>query len=703
MSHPARPRLFLPLLVLLFALGVGGSVQPPSPAAAVAAVAGTGPELLPTDRHRSIARRVFENLDRAHYSQVPLDDRMSSEIFDLYIESLDGGRSYFLASDITEFDRLRLRLDDSIKSGALEPAFAIFARFRDRNRERMTYAISLLDKEPDYTLNETFEFDREKAPWPASTTEMNELWRKRVKNDGLSLLLTGKTWPEAADILRKRYERVLRRIDQVSTDDVFENFMNAFARAYDPHSSYFSPRNSEEYRIAMSLSYEGIGASLQLVDDYVTVLSILPGGPAAASEQLSANDRIVAVGQGKDGPLTDVIGWRLDDVVQLIRGPVGSVVRLQILPAGAAPGSAERLLEFTRNKVTLEAQAARKEVRKEHRGDRDVNIGVITVPSFYQDYNARAAGDKNYRSTTRDVRNLINELKTQNIDGLIVDLRGNGGGSLPEATGLTGLFIKGGPVVQLRETGGAVEVLDDPEPEVAYHGPLVVLVDRFSASASEIFAAAIQDYGRGLVIGQQTYGKGTVQNLIPLDRFALGPNPAYGQLTVTIGKFYRVTGDSTQNRGVTPDILMPSLISTEEVGESTRESALPWDRIPGVRFEDEVSLAPAVTQLARTHETRSSSDPDFRNLLGDVAAFDRLRKQTAVSLNLKVRQAERDQLDQERLTRENQRRAAHGQKPLASLEELDESTTVDAVLSEAAQIVADMTTLPLIAQVFKDT
>lgn len=703
MKQSTRRTLLALLFTLVPALAMVGSAQPPAPAIATTSDSGAPQEMAPTDRHRSIARRVYENLDRAHYSQAPLDDRLSSEIFDLYLESLDSGRSYFMASDIAEFERLRLKLDDAVKTGAVEPAFSIFGRFRDRNRERMSYAIAALNQEPDFTLDESFDFDREKAPWPANKAEMDELWRKRVKNDGLSLVLTGKTWTEAADILRKRYERVLKRIDQVSADDVFENFMNAYARAYDPHSSYFSPRNSEEYRIAMSLSYEGIGASLQLVDDYVTVLSILPGGPAAGSEQLVANDRIVAVGQGREGTLTDVIGWRLDDVVQLIRGPVGSVVRLQVLPAGAAPGTTEKVVEFTRNKVTLEAQAARKEVRKVERDGRELSVGVITVPSFYQDYNARAAGDKNYRSTTRDVRQLINELKTARIDGLIIDLRGNGGGSLPEATGLTGLFINGGPVVQLRETGGAVEVLDDPEPKAAYHGPLLVLVDRFSASASEIFAAAIQDYGRGLVIGQQTYGKGTVQNLIPLDRFALGPRPEFGQLTVTIGKFYRVTGDSTQNRGVTPDILMPSLINTEDVGESSRPSALPWDRIAGVEFDDEVRLAPAVTQLARTHAQRSAADPDFRNLLGDVAAFDQLRKQKVVSLNLKARKLERDQLDKERLNRENVRRAAHGLKPLATLEELDESTPVDAVLTEAGAIMADMTTLPLIAQAFKDT
>jgi carboxyl-terminal processing protease len=693
----ARRRLFLAAAAVLLVAAVGSTVQP-SPASAPPAVTAAAAEVAPSERHRSIARRVYDNLDKAHYAQASLDDRLSSQIFDLYLDSLDGARSYFLASDIADFERLRLRLDDSIKSGALEPAFSIFSRFRERNRERMTHAIALLDKEPDFTQDETFLFDREHAPWPASTAEMNELWRKRVKNDALSLMLTGKTWPQAVETLRKRYERVIKRIDQISADDVFESFMNAYARAYDPHSSYFSPRNSEEYRIAMSLSYEGIGASLQLVDDYVTVLNVLPGGPAALSQQLNTNDRITAVGQGRNGALTDVIGWRLDDVVQLIRGPVNTVVRLQVLPGGAAPGSGEKVVEFTRNKVTLEAQAASKELRKVQRGDRELVIGVITVPSFYQDYNARAAGDRNYRSTTRDVRKLITELRTAGVDGMIVDLRGNGGGSLPEATGLTGLFIEGGPVVQLRETDGTVEVLDDPEPEVAYTGPLAVLVDRFSASASEIFAAAIQDYGRGVVIGQQTYGKGTVQNLIPLDRFALGPRPEYGQLTVTIGKFYRVTGDSTQNRGVTPDISLPSLISTEDVGESTRESALPWDRIAGIQFDSEGALASAVNTLARNQDRRSAADPDYRSLLGDVAAFDKLRQQKSVSLNLKTRKLEREQLDQERLARENSRRVARGLKPLANVEELNSTEAVDTVLGQASEIVADMTVLPVVAK-----
>jgi carboxyl-terminal processing protease len=469
--------------------------------------------------------------------------------------------------------------------------------------------------------------------------------------------------------------------------------MNSFAHVFDPHSSYFSPRNSEEYRIQMSLSYEGIGASLQLVDDYVTVLNVLPGGPAAVSGALSANDRIIAVAEGKNGKWVDVIGWRLDDVVQLIRGKVGTTVRLQVLPAGAAPGSPEKVVELVRNKVTLEAQAAQKEVRKVKRGDREIKVGVINVPSFYQDFEAKSSGAKDYRSTTRDVRKLIDELKQENIDALVVDLRGNGGGHLTEATALSGLFIPNGPIVQLRETGGRVEVLDDPEPSVAWDGPLVVLVDRFSASASEIFAAAIQDYGRGIVVGQQTYGKGSVQNLYPLDRYALGPDPGFGQLTVTIGKYYRVTGESTQHRGVQPDISMPSAISTEEVGESTRESALPWDRIRPVDFGREAQLSQAVAALEQAHEQRIASDPDFQMLLAELDSFEKVRSQKQLSLNLQKRIAEREALEKERLARENERRAARGLPPLTKVEELNGADPPDAVLAETTQIAADLSSM----------
>ena len=688
-SMGLRLAIALPALAAVGMLFTGSAPNHVPLAATVKAASG---ELEPNERQRKIARLVGEVIERSHYRQTVLDSKMSSEVFDRYLESLDGNRSYFLASDVTELERYRFKLDEVIRTGNVEPAFVIFARFQERNRAAVRAAIADLGTEPDFKLEETFSFDRSKAPWLTSQAEMDDLWRKRVKNDALSLLLANKTWPEAREVLIKRYERVLKRIDQVSTDDVFENFMNAYAHVYDPHSNYLSPRSSEEYNIAMKLSYVGIGASLQIVDDHVTIMNVIDGGPAAVSGQIKVNDRITAVGQGKNGELVDVVGWRLDDVVQLIRGPSGSTVRLSVLPAGATPGAKETLLSFTRNKVSLEAQAAQKKVRTVKRGDQELKVGVIEVPSFYQDYDARVSGDKEYRSTTRDVARLIGELKKDKVDGIVMDLRANGGGHLTEATGLVGLFIRKGPVVQLRETGGRIEVLDDPEPGEIWDGPLVVLVDRASASASEIFAAAIQDYGRGLIIGQQTYGKGTVQNLYPLDRWALGPNAGFGQLTVTIGKYYRVTGDSVQNRGVLPEVTLPSLISTTEVGESTRDSALPWDRIRSVEFEATHEPAGELAQIERTHDVRMKSDPDLRALEGDAEAINKLRAEKVTSLNLNVRKAERERLDAERLARINTRRAAHGEATIKSLEDLTPDGEPDANLAETSEIVADLVT-----------
>jgi carboxyl-terminal processing protease len=647
--------------------------------------------VVPSERHRAVARRVGSMLEGMHYSGNKLDDRLSAIVYTRYLESIDSQHTSLLASDITDFDQYKLRFDDMIRSGDVDPAFAIFARFQQRNRERIKFAIAQLDKEPDWTLNETFEFNREKAPWAASPVELDEFWRKRVKNDELSLLLTGKTWEESAKLLKKRYETTLKRIDQISADDVFESLMNSYARAYDPHSSYFSPRSSEEYRIQMSLNYDGIGASLQLVDDYVTIMNVIEGGPAAVAGTLTVKDRITGVGQGKEGPVTDVLGWRIDDVVQLIRGRAGTQVRLQVLPAGAGPGTPEKTLEFTRNKVTLEAQAAQKELRTIKRGDKEIRVGVINVPAFYQDVEAQNSGDKEFRSTTRDVRRLINELKAEKIDGLVLDLRGNGGGYLPEATALTGLFIDKGPVVQLKVTTGELEVQDDPESGVAYSGPLAVLVDRFSASASEIFAGALQDYHRATILGQRTFGKGTVQNLVPLDRWS--PKPVNGQLTVTIGKFYRVTGESTQHRGVEPDVALPSQIDMEEFGESALEGALPWDRIPGVPFHSEgKAQQPNIAVLATEEKTRADRDPDYRWLVADLAAADVMRKQTSLSLNLQQRKDERERLDRERLTRENARRAAQKLPPLKSSEELAEAKFPDTVLDQATEVMTDMVT-----------
>jgi carboxyl-terminal processing protease len=679
------------LLVLLL-IGAGSTGAPAGQAQSLL------PEgaLAPPERQARTAKRIGSLLSTAHYSRAVIDDRMSQQVYKRYLDSLDSQRSYFLASDVAEFDQWKLAFDDMIRTGNVEPAFVMYARLQQRNRERVEYALKLLETPPDFTLKESFEFDRKNAPWPSSTAELDELWRKRVKNDALSLALAGKEWPEIAETLRKRYERVLKRASQVTADEVFEILMNAYARSFDPHSSYFSPRNSEEYRIEMSLSYEGIGATLQSEDDYASIVNLIPGGPAAAAGTLGINDRITAIAQG-DGEFQDVIGWRLDDVVDLIRGKGGTVVRLQILPAGAAPGSPEKIVEITRGKVTLENKASKKELRKVTRNGRELKIGVINVPAFYRDVDAEALNEKDFRSTTRDVENLLAELQQEGpIDGLILDLRGDGGGFLPEATALTGLFIDRGPVVQLKHYTGQIEVLDDPRPGTVYDGPLVVLIDRYSASASEIFAGAIQDYGRGLVIGQRSFGKGTVQNLIPLDRWS--NKPVEGQLTVTIGKFYRVTGESTQHRGVEPDIELPSAISIEEVGESALEAALPWDRIQPANFRrvSFTSTAPPAAELARVEAERVRNDPDFTWLLESIAANEVLRGQKSLSLNLEERKAERERLDAERLARENKRRKAKNLPPFASLEELekasqDEANKVpDILLDRTTEIMADI-------------
>ena len=647
-----------------------------------------------TQRQYEVSQLVAKFAERAHYSRSVIDDRLSEQLLDNYIDALDGNRHYFLEPDIAYFSKYQYELDDILKSGDMEPVFDIFRLYRLRAQQQLNYAIGLLDQEPDFEIDEYYVFDRTDMPWPADTAKRRELWRLRVKNDLLSLALTDKTYEESEEILAKRYKQVLKRINQLDADDVFENFINSFARTLDPHSSYMSPRHSEEYRIQMSLSYQGIGASLQLDEEYVTVLGIIPGGPAAIDGRMKPKDRIIAVGQGDDGSMVDVIGWQLDEVVQLIRGASGTMVRLQILPGDTAPGEADYELDLVRDKIKLEEQAAKSSVLDIERDAQSFRVGIIEVPSFYQDFDARSRGEKDFVSTTRDVRRLIEELEGENVDGLVIDLRGNGGGHLSEATSLSGLFIESGPVVQLRDTNGRIEVLKDPEPSTAYDGPLVVLVDRYSASASEIFAAAIQDYRRGVVIGQQTFGKGTVQNLYVLDQYTRKDlEPGLGQLTLTIGKYYRVTGDSTQHRGVIPDIELPSLLDTNDVGESSRPGALPWDQITATRFSSELPLDNTIVSLSEGQQVRSVGDPDFRYLVQDIAALDAIRTQNSVSLNLEVRRTEMDARRQARLDRENDRRAALGLEPLESDEKLDEAERPDILLQQAAEIATDLALL----------
>ena len=683
-AHSIQGSAFLARIGLcLLVLVAGGSSGAPAATGLLPANA-----LQPTSQQRQVAPRVASVLEDRHYSHHPIDDAVSVRVAERFLDALDSQHSYFLASDIADFARWRTRFDDMIHTGQIDPAYLIFARLQQRNRERLQFAVSQLAVEPNWSANERFDLDREQAPWPSNQQELNELWRLKVKSDGLSLLLTGKTWPETAEILRKRYQRLLQRSEKVTSDDVFEMLMNAYATAFDPHSNYYSPRSSEEYRIQMSLSYEGIGAQLQLVDDYVTISGLLSGGAAQAAGTLKISDRITAVGQGHDGEMVEVIGWRLDDVVQKIRGKIGTIVRLQVLPAGTAPGPDERVIELTRNKVTLEAQAAKKELRLIDQGTRKLRVGVITVPGFYEDTDARRDGDENYRSTTRDVRRLIGELQSAGgIDALVLDLRGDGGGFLQEATALTGLFIDHGPVVQVRDTEGHLEVLDDPEAGVVWSGPLAVLVDRTSASASEIFAGAIQDYHRGLILGQPTFGKGTVQQLVPLDRWS-GP-PSLGQVTVTIGKFYRVTGESTQLRGVVPDIELPSPIDAGDVGESVLHYALPWDRIDAVGFHALPFDERGVRELVQAQTERTAADVDYRWLLQGLNTLASTRKEHSVSLNLRQRQLERTQQEQQRLAQENARRAGAGLQPVKTLDEVKADELPDVVLSLATHIAAD--------------
>ncbi len=652
--------------------------------------------LEPESRHENIGELVTTFVQKSHYNHVAVNDDLSSRVMDRYMEELDRNRMYLLASDVEFFEQYRYQLDDIVGNQPLDPVFDMFGVYRTRVRERFEYALVMLDNEPDLTIDEEYQFDREEAPWAETTDELDELWRKRVKNDALNLALTDKPWDESQEVLKKRYSRYLKRMEQIKSDDVFETFMNSFAHTLDPHSSYLSPRNSEEYRIQMSLSYFGIGASLQTEDDYVQIVNIIPGGPASIDGSLAPNDRITGVAQGTDGLMTDVIGWRLDDVVDLIRGKADTVVRLQIIPAGALPGHSDKELSLTRGQVRLEEQAAKSEKITVPREGRDWTIGVIDVPSFYRDYRALNNGDKDYTSTTKDVKRLIAELEEEGIDGLIIDLRDNGGGHLTEATALSGLFIDNGPVVQLKNSNGRINRLDDPDPvaRVAYNGPMVVLINRFSASASEIFAAAIQDYERGIIIGQTTFGKGTVQNLYSLDQY-LQPegDKGYGQLTLTIGKYYRVTGESTQHRGVDPDIILPSPIDAELIGESVRDSALPWDTIPTSRFRAGDPLDTTIDSLTASHTERAKEDPNLQYLLQYIEDGREIRSRKTLSLSIDARREQRETGRERSLELENERRTALGLEAIASLEDLDEEDRPDVQLDQAAGIVTDLASM----------
>lgn len=674
------------------------------------------PALSPLPRETLVDQAIAGILERYHYNKAPLDQALSQLIFAHYLQNLDPNRSYFLQSDIDRFAPYRDTLDDAIRTGNLRPAFAMYNVYQERVQQRIQYALGLLAKEPDFKVKESFVYDRSKAPWAADVTQLDDLWRKRVKNDALGLLLAGKTWPQTVDILRKRYQNIEYRTRQIAPADVFDLFMNSYTLSLDPHTNYFSPDQSQEFQIQMSLKLQGIGAALTSEGEYTRVDQVIPGGPAARSKQLHPDDRITGVAQGDKGDVVDVVGWRLDDVVQLIRGPKGSVVRLQILPAGAPPGSAEKVIRLVRDTVKLEAQAAHKSIVTLARAGRKYKIGVVTIPAFYSDFEGRMEGEANYTSTTRDVRKLLLELEAEHVDGVVIDLRNNGGGALDEAIRLTGLFIPHGPVVQIRHRDGRIDVLDDDDSNVVYRGPLAVLVNRFTASASEIFAGAMQDYHRGLIIGSNTYGKGTVQTLFDLNRIVPGNQDA-GQLKLTVDKFYRISGASTQRKGITPDIALPSNIDPAEFGEDTQDDALPWDQISAADYAPlHLELATALTKLEKLHAERIAHSPAWALYLGGLRLLAQERAEKSVPLWLAAREVQRTGRDHERLALANDWRKLKGLPPATTLEaayKLAESNAgkaspssapdagadnagtlvPDVLLQETAHIVADMAAL----------
>ncbi len=681
------PSTALALMIGLGSLTLGGN----------AAAANKWDSLQP-DRDEIVASlNVVELLKRHHYSKPPLDDARSVIIYDSYIKLLDPARSYFTAADIAEFDKWKTQFDDFLKSGNLDPGFTIYKRYLDRVKQRLDFALAELAKgvdKMDFTANESLLVDRKDAPWLKNQAELDDLWRKRVKDEVLRQKIAGKDPKQIQETLTKRYKNQLARLDQTRAEDIFQAYINTFAQSYDPHTNYLSPDNAENFDINMSLSLEGIGAVLQSDNDQVKIVRLVPAGPAAKTKQVAPADKIIGVAQGNK-EMVDVVGWRLDEVVKLIRGPKGSVVRLEVIPHTNAPNDqTSKIVSITREAVKLEDQAVQKKVLNLKQDGKDYKLGVIEIPAFYLDFKAFRAGDPDYKSTTRDVKKILTELQKEKVDGVVIDLRNNGGGSLQEATELTSLFIDKGPTVLVRNADGRVDVLEDENPGAFYKGPMALLVNRLSASASEIFAGAMQDYHRALIIGGQTFGKGTVQTIQPLN---------HGELKLTLAKFYRVSGQSTQHQGVLPDIDYPSIIDTKEIGESALPEAMPWDTIRPVVRPAADPFKPFLSQLKAQHEARSAKDAEFTYIRDRLALTQKLMNEKTVSLNEQTRRARHDEIEGKQLALENIRRKAKGEEPLKELKKEDEDALPaeeentkpedDAYLSETGRILLDYLSL----------
>jgi carboxyl-terminal processing protease len=651
-------------------------------------------EYLLPDREQVIASlNVVELLKRHHYNKPPLNDERSEKIYQGYLKMLDPSRSYFTAGDIAEFDQWRTRFDDLLKNGDLQPGFTIYKRHLERLQSRLQFTLNMLEQgvdKIDLNTDDDLLIDRENAPWVKDLAELDDLWRKRVTDEVLRLKIAGKEPKAIQELLTKRYKNQLARLKQTRGEDVFQAYINAFAMSYDPHTTYLSPDNAENFDINMSLSLEGIGAVLQSDNEHVKVVRLVPAGPAEKSKQIAPADKIVGVAQGSK-EMVDVIGWRLDEVVKLIRGPKGSQVRLEVIPASNAPNDqTSKVVSITREAVKLEEQAAKKSILHLKHDERDYKLGVIEIPAFYLDFKAFRAGDPEYKSTTRDVKRLLAELEQEKVDGVVIDLRNNGGGSLQEATELTGLFIDQGPTVLVRNSDGRVDVLADENSGIYYKGPMAVLVNRLSASASEIFAGAMQDYHRALILGGQTFGKGTVQTIQPLN---------HGELKLTLAKFYRVSGQSTQHQGVIPDIQYPDIMDNSEIGESALPEALPWDSIkPAIKPELD-PIKPFLGELQKRYEQRSAQNADFTFARERLQLSQKLMEENTVSLNETKRRAQHTDIEGQQLAIENSRRKAKGETLLSKLKEEDENALLvddkkskpedDAYLAESGRILLD--------------
>lgn len=628
-------------------------------------------DLKPSENQIITSLNIFEILRRHHYLKLPIDEQRSQTVFENYFRALDPQHMFFTQSDIEEFTPLRIQFFKLLRYGQLKPGYTIYQRYLQRAQERIEYSLSILNKgidKMDFNTNKTFLIDREKAPWPKDLAEQNSLWEKRITDDVLRLKLANKKDNEITSQLNKRYNNQLKRLKQISSEDVFQTYINAFATSYDPHTEYMSPATAENFDITMSLSLQGIGAVLQSDNDYVKIVRLVPAGPAAKSKQLAPADRIVGVSQDQE-EMVDIIGWRLEDVVKKIRGPKGTKVQLEVIPATNAPGDlTTKRVTIIRDAIKLEDQAAKKSILTVNYKGRQHKIGIIELPTFYLDFKGIRNNDPNYKSSVRDVKKLLVELQKEHVEGIIIDLRNNGGGSLQEATDLTGLFVKYGPAVQVRDSNGQITVLDDNSSTTAansqpvYKGPLVVLVNRLSASASEIFAGAMQDYHRALIVGSQTFGKGTVQSVLPLK---------HGELKLTVAKFYRVSGKSTQNKGVIPDISYPAIIDDEQIGESSLPEAMPWDTIKPTIAIIKDSFANILPKLQQNHNDRVKNNADFVYYEKRMALMKKLSEDKRLSLNLEKRKLQKEQTEKDLLALENTRRIAKGDKPVAKLDDLE--------------------------------